>query len=81
MIMTCRFAKPVGAMRTYLAKLFSGKIYFSLRETFKLITSAFLKDLVQMQVKLRIFYVQLLQEEHYLIHWDFTMLVQLMDTI
>ena len=36
-------AKPVGAMRTYLAKLFSGKIYFSLRETFKLITSAFSK--------------------------------------
>ena len=34
-------AKPVGAMRTYLAKLLSGKIYFSLRETFKLITSAF----------------------------------------
>ena len=26
-------AKPVGAMRTYLAKLLSGKIYFSLRET------------------------------------------------
>ena len=24
-------AKPVGAMRTYLAKLFTGKIYFSLR--------------------------------------------------
>ncbi len=36
-------AKPVGAMRTYLAKLFTGKIYFSLRETFKLITSAFSK--------------------------------------
>ena len=36
-------AKPVGAMRTYLAKLLSGKIYFSLRETFKLITSAFSK--------------------------------------
>ena len=36
-------AKPVGAMRTYLAKLFSGKIYFSLRETFKLIASAFSK--------------------------------------
>ena len=34
-------AKPVGAMRTYLAKLFTGKIYFSLRETLKLITSAF----------------------------------------
>ena len=34
-------AKPVGAMRTYLAKLLTGKIYFSLRETFKLIVSAF----------------------------------------
>ncbi|MDA9687702.1 1-deoxy-D-xylulose-5-phosphate synthase [Candidatus Pelagibacter sp.] len=36
-------AKPVGAMRTYLAKLLSGKVYFSLRETFKLIVSAFSK--------------------------------------
>ena len=36
-------AKPVGAMRTYLAKLLSGKIYFSLRETFKLVASAFSK--------------------------------------
>ena len=36
-------AKPVGAMRAYLAKLLTGKIYFSLRETFKLITSAFSK--------------------------------------
>jgi len=36
-------AKPVGAMRTYLAKLLTGKIYFSLRETFKLIVSAFSK--------------------------------------
>tara|TARA_B100001093_G_scaffold498020_1_gene545634 strand:- start:84 stop:1490 length:1407 start_codon:yes stop_codon:yes gene_type:complete len=36
-------AKPVGAMRTYLAKLFTGKIYFNLRETLKLITSAFSK--------------------------------------
>ncbi len=35
--------KPVGAMRTYLAKLLSGKIYFSLRETIKLIMSAFSK--------------------------------------
>jgi len=30
-------------MGTYLAKIFSGKIYFSLRETIKLITSAFSK--------------------------------------
>ena len=36
-------AKPVGAMRTYLAKILSGKIYFSLRETTKLIISAFSK--------------------------------------
>jgi 1-deoxy-D-xylulose-5-phosphate synthase len=36
-------AKPVGAMRTYLARLLSGKIYFSLRETLKLIISAFSK--------------------------------------
>ncbi len=36
-------ARPVGAMGTYLAKLFSGKIYFSFRETIKLITSAFSK--------------------------------------
>ena len=48
-------AKPVGAMRTYLAKLLTGKIYFSLRETFKLIASAFPKDLVQKLEKLRIF--------------------------
>ncbi|MDA9065644.1 1-deoxy-D-xylulose-5-phosphate synthase [Candidatus Pelagibacter sp.] len=36
-------AKPVGAMRAYLAKLLTGKIYFNLRETLKLITSAFSK--------------------------------------
>ena len=36
-------ARPVGAMGTYLAKIFSGKIYFSFRETIKLITSAFSK--------------------------------------
>ena len=36
-------AKPVGAMSSYLAKLLSGKIYFSLRETIKLIISAFSK--------------------------------------
>ncbi len=36
-------AKPVGAMSTYLAKILSGKIYFSLRETIKLIISAFSK--------------------------------------
>ena len=36
-------AKPVGAMRTYLARILSGKIYFSFRETVKLIISAFSK--------------------------------------
>ena len=36
-------AKPVGAMRSHLAKILSGKMYFSLRETFKLIISAFSK--------------------------------------
>ena len=36
-------AKPVGAMRTYLAKILSGKLYFSFRETVKLIISSFSK--------------------------------------
>ena len=36
-------AKPVGAMRAYLAKILSGKLYFSFRETIKLIVSAFSK--------------------------------------
>ena len=36
-------AKPVGAMRAYLAKILSGKIYFSFREIIKLIISAFSK--------------------------------------
>ena len=36
-------AKPVGAMRAYLAKILSGKIYFSFRETVKLVISAFSK--------------------------------------
>jgi len=36
-------AKPVGAMRSYLAKILSTKIYFSFRETAKLIISAFSK--------------------------------------
>ena len=34
-------AKPVGAMKSYLAKLFSGKIYSNFRETIKLIISSF----------------------------------------
>tara|TARA_B110000196_G_scaffold313113_2_gene319307 strand:+ start:466 stop:2379 length:1914 start_codon:yes stop_codon:yes gene_type:complete len=36
-------AKPVGAMRTYLAKLLTAKIYFSLREVLKFIISTFSK--------------------------------------
>ena len=36
-------AKPVGAMNSYLAKIFSGKIYFSFRETIKMIISSFSK--------------------------------------
>jgi 1-deoxy-D-xylulose-5-phosphate synthase len=36
-------APPVGAMSSYLARLLSGKTYFSFRETIKLITSAFSK--------------------------------------
>jgi 1-deoxy-D-xylulose-5-phosphate synthase len=35
-------ARPAGAMGTYLAKIFSGKIYFSLRETIKMINFIFL---------------------------------------
>jgi len=36
-------APPVGAMSSYLARLLSGKTYFGLRETVKLITSVFSK--------------------------------------
>tara|TARA_B100002049_G_scaffold28156_1_gene18595 strand:- start:1104 stop:3017 length:1914 start_codon:yes stop_codon:yes gene_type:complete len=36
-------AKPVGAMRSYLAKLLTGKLYLSLREKIRLIISAFSK--------------------------------------
>ena len=36
-------SKPVGAMRSYLAKLLSGKLYFSFREILKLIISSFSK--------------------------------------
>ena len=40
-------ARPVGAMSNYLAKLLSGKLYFSLRETFKMIISSFSKRFSQ----------------------------------
>ena len=36
-------ARPVGALSSYLARLLSGKTYFSFRETVKLVTSAFSK--------------------------------------
>ena len=36
-------ARPVGAMSKYLAKLLSGKLYFSFRETVKMVISAFSK--------------------------------------
>ena len=36
-------APPVGAMSSYLARLLSGKTYFNLRETVKMVTSAFSK--------------------------------------
>lgn len=44
-------AKPVGAMSKYLAKLLSGKIYFSLRETVKMIISAFSKRFAEKTAK------------------------------
>jgi 1-deoxy-D-xylulose-5-phosphate synthase len=44
-------AKPVGAMSKYLAKLLSGKIYFSLRETVKMITSSFSKRFAEKTAK------------------------------
>ena len=74
-------ARPVGAMGTYLAKIFSGKIYFSLRETIKLITSAFSKDLVLKLGKQKIYLDLQLQAELYSVHLDFITLVLLMVTI
>ena len=44
-------AKPVGAMSKYLAKLLSGKIYFSLRETIKMIISSFSKRFAEKTAK------------------------------
>jgi len=40
-------ARPVGAMSNYLAKLLSGKLYFNLRETIKMVISAFSKRFSQ----------------------------------
>ena len=39
--------RPVGAMSKYLAKLLSGKLYFSFRETLKMVISAFSKRFSQ----------------------------------
>ena len=61
-------AKPVGAMKSYLAKIFSGKIYFNFRETLKLIFHHFQKDLVKKLAQQRIFLDQLLLVELCLIH-------------
>ena len=44
-------AKPVGAMSKYLATLLSGKMYFSFRETVKMIISAFSKRFAEKTAK------------------------------
>ena len=44
-------AKPVGAMSKYLATLLSGKLYFSFRETVKMIISAFSKRFAEKTAK------------------------------
>jgi len=44
-------AKPVGAMSKYLARLLSGKIYFSFRETVKMIISSFSKRFAEKTAK------------------------------
>ena len=40
-------ARPVGAMSSYLAKLLSGRLYFNLRETIKMVISSFSKRFSQ----------------------------------
>ena len=47
-------AKPVGAMSNYLTRLLSGKLYFSLRETVKMVILLSQKDLAKKQVKQKI---------------------------
>ena len=44
-------AKPVGAMSKYLARLLSGKMYFSFRETIKMIISSFSKRFAEKTAK------------------------------
>ena len=48
-------ARPVGAMSSYLAKLLSGKTYFSFRETIKSITSIFSKKFKDKAGKAEVF--------------------------
>ena len=48
-------APPVGAMSSYLARLLSGKTYFSLRKTLKLVASAFSKRFKDKAGKAEIF--------------------------
>ena len=48
-------ARPVGAMSKYFAKLLSGKIYFSFRETIKLLLSAFSKDFLKLLAEQKIY--------------------------
>ena len=48
-------ARPVGAMSSYLARLLSGKTYFSLRETIKSITSTFSKSFKDKTGKAEVF--------------------------
>ena len=43
-------AEPVGAMSKYLANLLSGKLYFSLRETIKMIISSFSKRFMKKNI-------------------------------
>lgn len=48
-------AKPVGAMSSYLARLLSGKTYFSFRETIKSLTSVFSKKFKDKTGKAEVF--------------------------
>ena len=66
-------AKPVGAMRTYLAKILSGKLYFSLRETIKLIISAFSKRFSKKAGKAEDFLRSAVTGGALLVLWDFIM--------
>ena len=44
-------ARPVGAMSKYLSKLLTGRLYFSLRETIKMIISSFSKRFMKKAAK------------------------------